>query len=421
LRLKAENHKDQGNFRKALQLYDKLYDMMRTKFGENHTSTIEARYSLAGALGSSGEYQKAEEHYRYFLEFGKLNPGNNQLTLNAMHNIGAMCDLQGKKEEALELFRRCWELRTIAMGPDHDETLSSMHSYAIVLTEMGRFEEAEGLLLECLARLRKGLGKEGRVERSTILKCLSSLSNCYCGQEKYNEAEKFARQGLDESRMLFSSSHPESHVHTFTLALILASNGKLDEAEALQKDCIEKRKLTLGDKHPLYFLSLGNLGAILSKGNRFDEAEAIWKQCSDRERKVLGESVHYFETMINLADIYDETGRRADAQKIYKESYYKLKEIAGETYPSVVLARSRLLNSYHEDGKIAERDEFFNAAGLRKLTGDESQAIITNLLQNIPIDTLEDLAKLKSGTVNPELLKLISMTGTKVLQSQKKG
>jgi hypothetical protein len=293
-----------------------------------------------------------------------------------------------------------------------------MHSYAIGLSGMGRLEEAESLLLECLARQRNRLAScEGREEGLGIL-CLNSLSNCFRVQEKYIEAEKFARQSLDESRMIFGGNHPESLRQIHTLALSQFDLGKLDEAEALQKECVEKRKLTLGDRHPYYFLSLNNLGAIIEKSNRLDEAEAIFKQCSDREKKVLGESKNYLETMINLAGIFDRTGRRADAQKIYKECYYKLKEITGETYPGVVLARSRLLSSYHEDGKIAEYNEFFDAAGLRSLAADEIEAIIINLFQNTPIDTLEDLANLKSGTVNPEAVKLLSMTGTKVLQSQ---
>ena len=297
-----------------------------------------------------------------------------------------------------------------------------MHSYAIVLTEMDRFEEAEGHFLDCLARQRNRLASGEGTERLGVLRSLHSLSNCFRAQEKYIEAEKFARECLHESRMLFGGNHPESLMHIDTLAACLADLGKLDEAELLQKDCVEKRKLTLGDIHPLYFKSLGNLGSILERNNRLDEAEAVMKQCSDGEKKVLGESKNYLETMINLAGIFDKTGRRADAQKIYKEYYYKLKEIMGESNSRVVFARDRLLSSYHKDGKLAEREEFMNAVGLRPLTCDQLQAVTTIILQNLGDDEFKNmLNSMESGTLSSQQEKLLCSTANKVLQFQKKG
>ena len=373
---------------------------------------------MAEALGNLGEYQKAEEHFRCCWEIRKVTQGkNSRATLDAMQATGAMCDMQEKKEEALELFKRCWELRILDAGPDDYDTLSVMHSYSIVLSGMGRLEEAESLLLECLARQRNRVASgEGR-EEGLGIRCLNSLSNCFRVQEKYIEAEKFARQSLDESRMIFGGNHPETLRQIHTLALSLFDLGKIDEAEALQKECVEKRKLTLGDRHPLYFQSLSNLGAMIETSNRLDEAEAIFKQCSDRERKVLGESKNCLDTMINLANIFDKTERRADAQKIYKECYYKLKEIAGEACSSVALARTRLLTSYHEDGKIAERNEFFNAAGLRSLTNDETRAI----LQNLSGDEFKNMLNFLDGTLSPYQEKLFCSTATNILKSQKKG
>ena len=233
-------------------------------------------------------------------------------------------------------------------------------------------------------------------------------------------AEKFARQGVEESQLLLGKNHPEYFQHTSTLATILSEIGKLEEAEALQKDCVEKRKLILGDSHPQYFLALGNLGVIMEKGNRLDEAEAILKDCSKLERKILGETVHYLETMINLAGIYDRTDRRGLAQKIYKESFYKLKEIVGDNYRAVILARNKLMMSYDEDGKQMERKEFFNDLGLKELTTDQTLAVAQIFFENATAEIIEDMMeKRKTGKMSSALIKFINQTAT--IHNQKKG
>ncbi|WP_420888357.1 tetratricopeptide repeat protein [Cardinium endosymbiont of Bemisia tabaci] len=59
-----------------------------------------------------------------------------------MHNIAFILSRQGKREEALNIFKDVYEKRKEILGPKHPSTLTTLHEIGSILSRQGKREEA---------------------------------------------------------------------------------------------------------------------------------------------------------------------------------------------------------------------------------------------------------------------------------------
>ena len=74
--------------------------------------------------------------------------------------LGWILTEQGRYAEAEKLQRETLDIRRRVLGPEHPDTLASVHNLAIVLYDEGRYTEAERLDRETLDIRRGVLGPE---------------------------------------------------------------------------------------------------------------------------------------------------------------------------------------------------------------------------------------------------------------------
>jgi hypothetical protein len=70
---------------------------------------------------------------------GKEHPS----TLTSVSNLVAVLSDQGKYEEAEEMHRQALGLSDTVLGKEHPSTLTSVNNLATVLRDHGKYEEAE--------------------------------------------------------------------------------------------------------------------------------------------------------------------------------------------------------------------------------------------------------------------------------------
>ena len=70
---------------------------------------------------------------------GKEHPN----TLLSMGNLALVLSNQGKYQQAEEMNRRTLELRERVLGKEHPDALSSMNNLASVLSNQGKYKQAE--------------------------------------------------------------------------------------------------------------------------------------------------------------------------------------------------------------------------------------------------------------------------------------
>lgn len=82
------------------------------------------------------------------------------------------------------------ELRSKTQGPEHPDTLKSMHSYGVALSKQRRHEEAERVKLQCYELRSKVLG----AEHPDTLTSLNNLAHTLAEQGCHKQAEGMKRK-----------------------------------------------------------------------------------------------------------------------------------------------------------------------------------------------------------------------------------
>ena len=110
-----------------------------------------------------------------------------------MQVMGDVYDGLGLYARAEPLLRQSMEIRKRVLGPEHPETLKSMHSVANAMWYEGRHAEAEKLDRETLEIERRVLGPE----HPETLTVMMNLAGVLAEEGHYAEAEKWFRETID--------------------------------------------------------------------------------------------------------------------------------------------------------------------------------------------------------------------------------
>ncbi|MCC5946076.1 MAG: CHAT domain-containing protein [Bernardetiaceae bacterium] len=127
----------------------------------------------------------------------------------------------------------------------------------------------------------------------------------------------------------------------------------LEEALALRKE-------VLGEKHYDYASSLNNLAALYWNMGKYAEAEPLYKESLQIKKETLGEKHHiYASSLNNLALLYRNMGKYTEAEPLYRESLQIKKEILGEKHPEYASSLNNLGLLYQDMGNYAQAEPLY--------------------------------------------------------------
>ena len=144
-------------------------------------------------------------------------------TLRGMNDteLGQLAQDHGQLAVALELFTRVGAIRAAELDPDHPSTLHTLASRAMLLKELGEFDEAAAALTYVLTRRRLRHG-----DRDTrVSETLANLGIVLQQQGAVTEAEAALTEALAIDRDLQGDNHPTVAIDRLNLASTLQVRG----------------------------------------------------------------------------------------------------------------------------------------------------------------------------------------------------
>jgi tetratricopeptide (TPR) repeat protein len=114
-------------------------------------------------------------------------------------------------------------------GGEHPDTLTSMNNLALVLSNQGKYEQAEEMYRQVLRLKETVLGKEN----PSTLTSMNNLAEVLRNQGKYEQAEEMHRQKLRLCETMLGKEHPDTLISIDNLALVLRDQGKYEQAEEM--------------------------------------------------------------------------------------------------------------------------------------------------------------------------------------------
>ncbi len=240
-----------GQYANAQKLFTQTLEISIKKFGEKDPFTLLLTGNLADVYRFEGRYDDAEKEYLKVQEntdMLMLNSNSDTLyyTLYSMNGLGMLDVIEGKYDEAGQLFSEVHEKGLKILGEGHPVTLYSMNGLGIVYTAKKEYEIADHWLTDALNTGRDKLGYDNPTTLTT-LQCLGVLEY---NRGNYEQAEQYLMEAYTGRQTKLGYDHPATLESQNALAILYKTTGRYAEAEKLLKDTLKSRIQKLGAKHP---------------------------------------------------------------------------------------------------------------------------------------------------------------------------
>ncbi len=145
-----------GQGERALEYYQQALDMRRRLLEGDHPDLAISIGNVGSALAALGRFDQAiPMHEETAAMMRRLYAGDHLSVAISLHNLADTCDNAGRPGEALAPFEESVAMRQRILPADHTEVIIGMVRLGAVLGKLGRFDEAEPMLLDAADRLIK--------------------------------------------------------------------------------------------------------------------------------------------------------------------------------------------------------------------------------------------------------------------------
>ncbi len=350
----------QGKFKEAIPLAEKLVALTKQARGEDDAETAATINLLARLYERTGDYAKAEPLYKEALEIRQKVLGREHSdTATSMNNLGLLYWYMGNYAKAEPLLKEALEFFQKNQGREDPSAVISMNNLGLLYLDMGDYAKAELLLGEALKIRRKTLSPE-HLDTATSL---NNLAELYRAMGEYAKAEPLYKEALEIRRKVLGREHPDTAESLDNLAGLYWAIGDYAKAEPLYKEALEIRQKVLGREHPDTATSLNNLAALYRDMGEYAKAEPLYKKALEIQQKALGrEHLNTATSLNNLAALYEAMGDYAKAEPLLKEALEISQKVFGRAHPFTATGLHNLAELYATMGDYAKAEPLFKEA-----------------------------------------------------------
>jgi len=168
---------------------------------------------------------------------------------------------------------------------------------------------------------------------------------------KYEQAFLYIEKAL-------SAYNKQDSLYADFLALlgdIAYETGDKKQTEIYREQELVLRITIQGENHPKYSICLSNLAGLYGEMNRFADAESLFKQSILIQEKYFGKKYpNYALDLNNLAELYVHMDKLPEAEELHQQSLALHKEIFGTQHPDYALSLHNIGILYQKLGNIPQ-------------------------------------------------------------------
>ena len=354
----AEAHTE-GDYIKAKNAFQELYDLFKCELGEKHPTTLKALNDLAIFYSYFGDYNKALEMNNAVYKARKEILGENHPdTLSALDNIASSYSDLGDYSKACELQSIVYNSRKEILGENHPDTLSALDSIASSYSDLGDYSKACELQSIVYNSRREILGEN----HPDTLSALHNLANSYSDLGDYSKACELQNVVYNARKEILGESHPDTLSTLHNLANSYSDLGYHCKALEIRSAVYNAYKKNLGENHPDTLSALHNLANSYSSLGDYNKALEIENKVYNARKEILGEK--HPDTLLALSNLLvsqilqDETDNESikNHMTAYFESINNLKTTAFNI--KEVSSRRNFLKSFNGVYKLLKASVF---------------------------------------------------------------
>ena len=359
----------------ALTLNRIAYQRCKDFFGADDWETGRSGKMLADGLIELGQLTEALPYYENYFQACFLRDGlGNKDTLSVMHSLAVLAQKASDPQKAIELLEQVIPLRTDLLGEDSLKTMTSINVLATAYDDAGKLELAVKTGQKAV-RLREQVLGEGAMP---TLVSMNNLAGYYKSAGQYG----LALETLENAVRLMADGIGEEHPSTQALMLNLANyyienDDKERAAETLQKAhrLMQKR---LGDAHPHTMIAEAKLAFLLMDDPiRLNDALEIYQRLYQVAMEKLGPQHTSTQWHVgNLARVHAKLENMDRVLELDRERIEICRGQLGEENPTTLNARLGLVRHLQKAGQLDSALEEVNRVLQVTETLDDQSKIV---------------------------------------------
>ena len=263
--------------------------------------------------------------------------------LTTLSNIASNYSDIGDYNKALELNLECLKIKEKVFGKENPSYLITIGNLSANYSNLGNFSKALELNLECLKIKEKILGKES----PDYLLTLGNIAYNYSDLGDYNKALELNLECLKIKEKIFGKENPAYLTTLGNIASNFSHLGDYNKALELNLECLKIKEKVIGKENPSYLITIGNLAVNYSDLGNFSRALEVNLECLKIKEKMFGkEHPDYLLTLGNSATNYSDLGNYAKSIELNLECLKKTEKIYGKLHPYYLSTLNNLSLNY---------------------------------------------------------------------------
>jgi tetratricopeptide (TPR) repeat protein len=326
-----------GNDARVADVLARGSESLPRAFPEHPEHEADLRRSLGAAYRGLGLFEEALRELRLALALLEGGDPGNAALYQARSDVALLLNDLGRYDEAEPLFRSVLEHQRATLGPWSFDTLVTLNNLGVLLGRLGRLSEAETMLRELLEHAA-GLERD-----ESTLRLLGPARRHLAGWLEERGDLLQARALLEESLRELGQLLPESDAEVLAthnaLGSLSASEGDLPAALEHMQRALTGYSALREPGHPSLLTLQGNLGTLLVRAGPAAEGEELLRAALEGRRAALGpEHAATLTTASNLGSAWIALGRLSEAEELLSETRAALERTlpAGHWMPSAV-------------------------------------------------------------------------------------
>jgi serine/threonine protein kinase/tetratricopeptide (TPR) repeat protein len=264
-----------------------------------------------GGLGHDVTLRRAVDSALPFVEESLKDQPLTEARLR--NTLGSSYWFLGEAKLAAQQFEKARAIYSRHLGPDHPDTLHSMHGLVMCYNSLNRYTDARPVAEKTLAVRKAKLG----ADHPDTLWSMHDLANCYHGYDGFkwhSAALRLNEEALALRAAKLGNDHPDTLV---SMSMVAVSNSWLrqfEKALELHAMTLRLRKAQLGADHPDTLWSIACVAETSSQCGRHSEAVKLGEEAVSLMKVKLGPGhPHTLRAMSCLADNYAALGRHQES------------------------------------------------------------------------------------------------------------
>jgi serine/threonine protein kinase len=315
----AQVYLELGEYEKAERHAARALALREKVLGPEHEDTLSAMHTLGWTylrlgkheyydqdlvwtqlsyqLGKHDKSEQGEALYRRMLEICRRTRGEEaELTLDAMNGLAAILRRLAKLNEAATLQQQILDVRRRTKGPAALETLIAMNNQALSLMNLGKLKEAEPLLREVVQAEVKS-----EPDHPNTVHTMRTYASLLGELGRSEEAADWAMRSMEAHLRVLKFQHPQTQQAILLAIGTRTLDHKYEEALRINDRMLEQARRELGpdDSRTLHFLStrvglLHMLGNLAGAGSAAGELVEALSRKPGREDRLTLSALAYF-------------------------------------------------------------------------------------------------------------------------------